>query len=311
MFGARSKTPAVRAVRTSRGHLRGSASPRSQFHRDIGQLDRAVNDLRRRAPDFSAASPLLAWQRAVLLSALSALTAGLILLEDFGLVLWSLTIAIPFFMISALRLAALWRAFRSRRGRSKLPAFDRRYDKWLPTFSVLIPLYREVAVVPGLVDALARLDYPHELLEILFITEADDHATRRAIAGAKLYPNMRTVTVPPGQPKTKPRALNYALQDARGALVAVFDAEDQPEPGQLRRAAHAFIEGGPRLACVQARLAVANANETFFSRQFALEYAALFRGLLPALDYLRWPIPLGGTSNHFSGVMEQSHLRIR
>ena len=299
MFGARSKTPAVRAVRTSRGHLRGPASPRSQFHRDIGQLDRAVNDLRRRAPDFSAASPLLAWQRAVLLSALSALTAGLILLEDFGLVLWSLTITIPFFMISGLRLAAFWRALRSRRGRSKSPAFDRRYDKWLPTFSVLIPLYREVAVVPGLVDALGRLDYPQELLEILFITEADDHATRRAIASAKLHPNMRTVTVPPGQPKTKPRALNYALQDARGALVAVFDAEDQPEPGQLRRAAHAFIDGGPRLACVQARLAVANANDSFFSRQFALEYAALFRGLLPALDYLRWAIPLGGTSNHF------------
>ncbi|WP_245280075.1 glycosyltransferase [Hyphomicrobium sp. 99] len=255
--------------------------------------------MRRRAPDFSAASPLLAWQRAVLLSALSALTAGLILLEDFGLVLWSLTITIPFFMISALRVAAFLRALRSPRGGSNSPSFDRRYDKWLPTFSVLIPLYREVAVVPGLVEALGRLDYPRELLEILFITEEDDHATRRAIETSRLYANMRTVTVPHGQPKTKPRALNYALQDARGALVAVFDAEDLPDPDQLRRAARAFIEGGPRLACVQARLAVSNADESFFSRQFTLEYSALFRGLLPALDHLRWAIPLGGTSNHF------------
>ena len=299
MFGARSKTPTARAVRTSRAVVRGLGSWQSQFQRDIGQLDRAVNDLRRRAPDFSAASPLLAWQRAFLFSALSALTAGLILLNDFGLVLWSLTITLPFFMISAVRLVAFWQAWRNPKGRPERRSFDRRFDSRLPTFSVLIPLYREVAVVPGLLDALARLDYPSELLEILFITEADDQATRRAIANAGLYPNMRTVTVPQGQPKTKPRALNYALQDARGALVVVFDAEDVPDADQLRRVAHAFIEGGPRLACVQARLSVSNIDESFFSRQFALEYAALFRGLLPALDYLRWPIPLGGTSNHF------------
>jgi len=299
MFGARTKTPAVRVVRTARDHGRRPASSRSQFQRDIGQLDRAVNDLRRRAPDFSAASPLLPWQRTVLLLALSAFTAGLILVEDFGLLLWSLSIAIPFFMISALRFTAFWRARRRRWEPSLHPPFDRRYDKWLPTYSVLIPLYREAAVVPGLIDALARMDYPSELLEILFITEADDYATRRALAAAGLYSNMRTVTVPRGRPKTKPRALNYALQDARGVLVAVFDAEDRPDTDQLRRAAEAFIQGGPRLACVQARLAVFNGDESFFSRQFSLEYAALFRGLLPALEHLRWPILLGGTSNHF------------
>ncbi len=110
---------------------------------------------------------------------------------------------------------------------------------------------------------------------------------------------MRIVTVPKGQPRTKPRALNYALQDARGMLVAVFDAEDIPDANQLRCAAEAFIEGGPRLACVQARLAIYNADQSFLSRQFALEYSALFSGLLPALAYFRLPMPLGGTSNHF------------
>ncbi len=255
--------------------------------------------MRRRAPDFSAASPLLVWQRVVLLCLISALTAGLILLEDFGLVLWSLTIAVPFFMISALRLAALWRAFWQPQRHSKASSFDRRYDDRLPTFSVLIPLYREVAVIPALVDAVARLDYPRDRLEILFITEADAQATRRALLGAQLLSHMRIVTVPNGQPKTKPRALNYALQDARGVLVVVFDAEDIPDAEQLRRAAEAFVAGGPRLACVQARLVVSNPDDSFLSRQFTLEYAALFRGLLPALDYLRLPIPLGGSSNHF------------
>ncbi len=98
-----------------------------------------------------------------------------------------------------------------------MPA-DRRYDSRLPTFSVLLPLYREGRVVPALIKAMARLDYPFDRLEILFITEADDQMTRRALLSAGLRANMRIVTVPNGQPRTKPRALNYALQDARGTL---------------------------------------------------------------------------------------------
>ncbi len=299
MVGARAKARA-RAFRVSRQSAPPTLAPSQPlFQRDIGQLDRAVNDLRRRAPDFSAASPLLPWQRIVLLLMLSALTAGLFVLEDFGLVLWSLTIAVPFLMTSVLRLAALWSAT----WRTPEPLhpgwLDRRYDDRLPTFSVLVPLYREVAVVPALIRAMSRLDYPRDRLEILFITEADDVATRRALLGGGLLANMRVVTVPRGRPKTKPRALNYALQDARGTLVAVFDAEDHPDPDQLRLAALAFVRGGPRLACVQARLSVSNPDDSFLSRQFALEYAALFRGLLPALDHFRLPILLGGTSNHF------------
>ena len=123
--------------------------------------------------------------------------------------------------------------------------------------------------------------------------------THRALFSAGLPPNMRIVTVPSGQPRTKPRALNYPLLVARGTLVAVFDAEDIPDADQLRRAANAFIEGGPRLACVQARLAIYNDHESFLTRQFAIEYSAPFSGLLPALGFLRLPVTLGGTSNHF------------
>ena len=79
----------------------------------------------------------------------------------------------------------------------------------------------------------------------------------------------------------------------------MFDAEDIPDADELRRAANAFIEGGPRLACVQAQLAIYNDHESFLTRQFALKYSALFSGLLPALGFLRLPVTLGGTSNHF------------
>jgi cellulose synthase/poly-beta-1,6-N-acetylglucosamine synthase-like glycosyltransferase len=275
------------------------AVPWEPFLRAIGQLDRAVNDLRRRAPDFSAASPLPIWQQIIMLGIPAVFTAALVLLEGPGFALWGLTLALPFLMIAIVRLAAVWHVLRRQPRLRRISLGARRFDARLPTFSVLVPVYREEAVIPGLVTAMRQLDYPPDRVEILFITEAHDHATRRALRATGLAQNMRIVSVPGGQPRTKPRALNYALQDARGILVAVYDAEDVPDRDQLRRAAAAFINGGPRLACVQARLTIYNADQSFLSRQFALEYSALFRGLLPALAHLKLPVPLGGTSNHF------------
>lgn len=109
------------------------------------------------------------------------------------------------------------------------------------------------------------------------------------------------VTVPPGGPRTKPKALTYGLPFARGDFVVVFDAEDRPEPDQLRRAAAAFRDN-PELGCVQARLQPDHLG-SWLARMFALEYAANFEILLPALAARRLPLPLGGTSNHFPGIM--------
>ena len=107
------------------------------------------------------------------------------------------------------------------------------------------------------------------------------------------------LTLPPGRPQTKPRALNAGLAGARGDLLVVFDAEDRPEPGQLRLAVDAFRGGRPDLACVQARLAIDNLDDGWLTRHFAIEYAALFDITLPALSAFGLPIALGGTSNHF------------
>ncbi|HVZ05705.1 glycosyltransferase family 2 protein [Hyphomicrobium sp.] len=299
MSVSRSETPRSRRLPKS-----PSAAPQSPvawetFFLAAGKLDRAVNDLRRRAPQFSAATRSPLWQRILLLLAPSAVTAGLIGIDHAGDSLCTVALALPFLMVAGIRIAAVCHAFWHVPEGIEAFACDRRFDDRLPSYSVLVPLYKEQLIVPGLVQAMARLDYPGDRLEILFVTEEDDQPTRNALIQAGLRSNMRIVTVPTGQPRTKPRALNYALQDARGMLVAVYDAEDIPETDQLRRAAEAFIEGGPRLACVQAQLGIYNGDQSFFSRQFALEYSALFRGLLPALEYLNLPIPLGGTSNHF------------
>jgi hypothetical protein len=136
---------------------------------------------------------------------------------------------------------------------------------------------------------------------VLFLLEADDMASRAAFARQTLPPGFEVLVVPAAQPRTKPKALTFALPFARGDLVVVFDAEDRPQPDQLRKAAAAFHER-PSLGCVQARLAPDNLG-SWFARMFTVEYAANFEVLLPALSSWRVPLPLGGTSNHFPRVV--------
>ncbi|GLK80119.1 glycosyltransferase [Methylopila turkensis] len=178
-------------------------------------------------------------------------------------------------------------------------ALPRGDDGDLPIYTVLVGLAFEGAVVPGLLDALESLDYPAAKLDIKLLIEEGDHDTLGALARRPPRAGIEVLTLPPGGPKTKPRALNAGLLAARGTLLTVFDAEDRPEPDQLRRALEVFRRNRPDLACVQARLAIDNLDDGWLARQFGVEYAALFDVSVPALATLGMPIPLGGTSNHF------------
>ncbi len=168
-----------------------------------------------------------------------------------------------------------------------------------PIYTVIAPLNREREVAADIVAALSRLDYPPDNLDIKLVLEADDHETRAVLEGLGLVRPFELLIVPPGAPRTKPRALNFALAYARGDYVVIYDAEDRPSKDQLWAALDAFDAGDARLACVQAPLSWYNGRETWLTRQFALEYAALFHVVLPALARWGWPLPLGGTSNHF------------
>ncbi len=172
----------------------------------------------------------------------------------------------------------------------------------LPAYAVLVPVYREAPVVADLVAALARLDYPADRLAIRLVVEADDVETRRAAERAVLGdPRFDVVVVPPSRPRTKPKALDFALATVAADYVTVYDAEDRPEPDQLRRAVAAFAAGRPNLAVVQAALEIDHAARArpWLVRQFEIEYAMIFDGLLPWLAARGLFLPLGGTSNHF------------
>lgn len=185
-------------------------------------------------------------------------------------------------------------------GSSAAPA---RADDTLPVYSIIVPLYREANMAVGLVAALERLDYPKDRLDILVALETDDAETQTAFGTLELGPHWRIVIAPPGAPRTKPRACNIALSEARGAFLVIYDAEDRPEPDQLRRALSAFDAGGENLACLQARLFPFNARERIVTRLFALDFAQWFDAMLTGLQRLGFPVPLGGTSNHFRGIM--------
>lgn len=172
-------------------------------------------------------------------------------------------------------------------------------DADLPTYTILVPMYKEPEVLPIIVRSISELDYPKEKLDVKFVLEEDDEVTLARARELNLHRRHEVVIVPASLPKTKPKATNYGLQFARGEMLTIYDAEDRPEPDQLKKAVAAFRKGPENLAVVQARLNFFNADENWLTRMFTLEYSLWFDFYLPALERLQVPIPLGGTSNHF------------
>ncbi|WP_269713561.1 glycosyltransferase family 2 protein [Caulobacter sp. NIBR2454] len=242
------------------------------------------------AQDGAARGPTLA-QKAVLAGVILAMT-GLAIsdLKVGWMILYGLLFS-GFGLSVALRLGAMLLA---RPGGAWRP----RADDDLPHYTVIVPLYQEAAMLPGVVAAMQAIDYPRDRLQVIIAVEEDDLETQAAMARLRTPAFISMMIAPPGSPRTKPRACNIALQRARGRLVVVFDAEDRPHPQQLREAAARFAAGPPDLACLQAPLRI-DADRRFIPAQFAVEYAVQFEVFLPALARLGLPFPLGGTSNHF------------
>lgn len=206
--------------------------------------------------------------------------------------------------LTALALFALAIGFRLIAASSLNPLLSRLAEPTVwPIYTILCPLYREANVAPDLVSALDALDYPKEALDVKLLVEGDDPDTIAAALAVAGAPHIEVVILPPCAPRTKPKALNVGLARARGEYVAVYDAEDRPHPMQLRAALAAFEDGDETLACVQAPLAIDNTEASWIARQFGAEYAIQFREVLPLLARLKLPLPLGGSSNHFRGLM--------
>ncbi|HJW41738.1 MAG TPA: glycosyltransferase [Rhizomicrobium sp.] len=255
--------------------------------------DEAAHGLARNRPELSAHIVIRGWQKFALVILLCG--AATLTLELPGASWTALADLLSLlFLASAVfraTLALLSKPTRGSRAGTR--------DENLPVYAIIVPLYREANVLPRLARTLLLLDYPHDKLQILLVVEDDDLETLAVAQELVARGPFELICVPAGSPRTKPRACNYALNFARGEFTVIYDAEDRPERDQLRKAVAAFGSLPPNVACLQARLNFYNARENALTKLFALDYALWFDVLLPALDRLGVPMPLGGTSNHF------------
>ncbi|MDV3277600.1 MAG: glycosyltransferase [Nitrososphaerales archaeon] len=191
-------------------------------------------------------------------------------------------------------------------------------DSKLPVISILLPLYREKKTLPFLIGSILGSKYPKEKLDVRFLVEHDDRETINVILdlpAARVggidydkYGIPRRIKVQNGPTveidyvyrgvRTKPNALNMGLANAKGEIITIYDAEDRPDPNQLRKVAAYMIEH-PDVACVQARLSYYNPDQSLLTKFFSVEYTQHFLAMLPEFKAMKVMIPLGGTSNFF------------
>lgn len=267
-------------------------------------LIEAVDGLRIRRPEASADQPFVAWQRLTLIGLGVVLLSGLIFATRTTTIVLAMAATVVYLAAVVQR---VWLFVDGLNESTILRVTDAEAlalpDHELPHYTVLVPAYGEPEVVAQLIANLGALNYPPDRLEILLLLEEDDHATVEAVRKAGIEAPLRLLLVPPAEPRTKPKACNYGMQFARGEVVTIYDAEDEPEPLQLRRAVALFALH-PELACIQAKLAFHNSHQNLLTGWFAAEYGLWFGYLLPGLAKSGSPVPLGGTSNHIrAGVL--------
>ena len=259
-------------------------------------LNQSINNLKDTLPQYSARKTFSPWQ---ILFAGICLSWFLVLFYlDYQAAIFSIIAILTLFYLAGIILRGLLLAsFQPAASPGKEILGSK--DEELPIYTILVALYREAGQVPALTQSLWHLDWPRHKLDIKLICEADDHETIAAILDAKLPSCFELIQVPYAQPRTKPKALNYALPLCRGEFLVLYDAEDIPSPGQLREAYQTFMQGSDKLACLQAPLHIHNQKQNWLTAMFAIEYVTLFNGILPVLAKWQAMIPLGGTSNHF------------
>jgi hypothetical protein len=169
----------------------------------------------------------------------------------------------------------------------------------LPTYTILLPLYKEDKIIKKLINSISKIDYPAQLLDVKLLLEEDDTKVLEILESISLPSYFEKIIVPNSLPKTKPKACNYGLKFAKGKYVVIYDAEDRPSLNQLKQVVAKFAVLGPEVVCIQAKLNYYNRQDNYLTQLFSIEYSLLFDFILEGLERLKMPIPLGGTSNHF------------
>ncbi len=215
--------------------------------------------------------------------------------------LWTIaTITVLYFLDLIFNMFLIFRTFKNNPEiQVSNQEIQEKSEEFWPTYTIFCPLYEETHVLPQFISAMNNLDYPKEKLQVLIILEEDDKESIEKMKKFFLPNFFETIIVPHSMPKTKPKALNYALKFAKGEFCVIYDAEDVPENTQLKKAVIAFEKSDKKTVCVQAKLNFYNPHQNILTRVFTAEYSVWFDLILTGMQSIKAPIPLGGTSNHF------------
>lgn len=265
----------------------------------MSQLDHNLDAVRANWPELSA-HRILSRPQVLVLALLSVAVVAAAWLRPTALLITLLALTTSLYLVTLLYRVVLLRIALRHPAEVRIRDAEARAipDAELPVYTILVPAYREAEVIARTIAALERLDYPIDRLDVKLLLEADDRDTIAAARAVASPLPIELVLVPPGRPRTKPKACNLGLLRAKGELVTIYDAEDRPEPLQLRRVVAAFRRLPPLVACLQAKLSYHNIDQNLLTRWFTVEYETWFSMMLPALARLGGPIPLGGTSMH-------------
>lgn len=248
----------------------------------------------------SARRVLLNWQSVFIGLMILIFIAGLAIDKLEMAILFIAALSVVYFFDMAFNLYLVLKSINSSNEIvSSQEEVDALKDDELPVYSIFCPLFKEAHMIPGFLRAIEKLEWPKDKLDIMLLLEENDKKTIAAARAMALPYYVRIVVVPYSLPQTKPKACNYGLSFARGEYVVIYDAEDIPDPLQLKKAFLGFKKVSRSVGCLQAKLNYFNPHDNLLTRLFTAEYSLWFDVILPGLQSISTAIPLGGTSNHF------------
>jgi cellulose synthase/poly-beta-1,6-N-acetylglucosamine synthase-like glycosyltransferase len=296
------------------------------IYREIHKKN-AMLDLYNRSPDQSAVKVLYPKQKYFIIGAIAAITVAAVINPLVTFMVLFAAVSIGYFVVNPIKIYISIMGFKGGRAPTRITRGEMLWtrDEDFPVYTVLIPVFREASILANNMRNMYHLNYPKDKLDIKILMEERDEETINEAKALGLFGSIQKyvegipkeeysdflkifdpIIIPSAKVTTKPRACNYGLLRARGELCVIYDAEDNPDPDQLRKAAIVFLRSPEDVVCLQSKLNFYNADENTITKWFSIEYSNWYEFYLQGLDWIDAPMPLGGTSNHFrrSGLDE-------
>jgi len=151
-----------------------------------------------------------------------------------------------------------------------------------PSCSILIPAHNEEKVIGRTLESMLNITYPKDRLRIVVINDGSTDTTKDIIERfAAIDRRVELLDVPRGKGgKGKSRALNLGMRSIRSDVIAVYDADNTPEPDALRYLVAQLLLH-KELGAVLGKFRTVNKNQNLLTRFINIETLS-FQSMLQA-----------------------------